>query len=239
MKNLKYSFFFIWSIAFLIITILGFVPSFILRPLFRDTSLPTYLIVHGVVMILWFGGYFYQSLLIARGKILNHKKQGIFWFVLAVILTLTNLYVLIAISGEAASGEVTYYNETRTAENTGLLIIGNVYLTLCSAALFLVAYVKRSTPKVHSRALFGACFFLLGPAFDRFIRPLGLMDINMFLHFSVSYIIPISLIIYDIRLYKKPRRITVIIMLLIILTIPFVFTAFNFGFHEYLIKLLG
>ncbi len=114
MKRPKFTFFFSWSIAFLLITIIGFVPTFLLRSVFRETSLPAYLIIHGVVMLIWFGGYFYQNLLVSTERTAQHRKLGMYLFLLAVLMSIANLNVVINISNEIVLGAPTYYGELRT-----------------------------------------------------------------------------------------------------------------------------
>jgi len=224
MKNSKSTFFFYWSIAFFLITIIGFIPTFLLRPLFRETSLPLYLIVHGIFMLFWFSGYFTQNLLVAKGKIVNHRKFGIYWFLLAVPMTIANFIVVLNISNEIVTGEPTYFGEIRTYENSGGFVIGNLFISIFSAILILIAYLKRLKPNAHRRAIFGASFLLLTPAFDRFVRPFGLPEI-----FQVvgSFIIPISLLVYDVLRNRKVHPMTALILAITFLMLPVLMSIMN------------
>lgn len=224
MKTLKFSFFFNWSIFFLLIMIIGFIPTFLLRPLFRESTLPLYLIIHGILMLLWFSGYFSQNLLIAQRKIINHQKWGLYWFILAILMTLGNLNVVLNLSSEIVSGELTYFKKVRTYENSGGFVIGNLYLSISSAILILLAYFKRFKPKAHKRALFGASFLLLTPAFDRFIRPFGLPEIFQYVG---SYFIPLALLGYDLFRTRKVHPMTTLILALTFLTLPLLTALIN------------
>lgn len=208
----------------MIITIVGFVPSFLLRPLFRDIPLPTYLIVHGIFMLLWFSGYFYQNLLIATNRVVNHMKFGIYWFLLAIIMTIANLNVVTHIASEIVTGTPTYFDKIRTYENSGGLVIGNLFISIFSSLLILIAYLKRKKPNAHRRAIFGASFLLLTPAFDRFVRPFGLPEIFQFVG---SYIIPISLIGYDIIRNRKLHPMTMLIIAITVMMIPLLMIILN------------
>lgn len=224
MKKIKFSFFFSWSIAFLIITIIGFIPSFLLRPFFRETSLPTYLIIHGILMLLWFSGYFYQNLLVATRRLVNHRKIGIYFFLFAILMSLGNLNVVLNIADEIINGEMTYYGVERTYENSGSLVIGNLFITIFSSIFIILAYLKRLKPNAHKRAIFGASFLLLTPAFDRFIRPFGLPEIFQFVG---SFIIPISLLAYEIIRNRKVHPMTVLILIVTLLMLPVLMTIIN------------
>ena len=208
----------------MIITIIGFIPSFLLRPLFRETPLPTYLIVHGIVMLIWFSVYFHQNLLIATNKVVNHMRFGFYWFLLAILMTIANLNVVTHIASEIVTGAPTYFGEFRSYENSGGLVIGNLFISIFSSLLILLAYLKRKKPNAHKRAIFGASFLLLTPAFDRFVRPFGLPEIFQFVG---SYIIPISLIGYDIMRNRKLHPMTLLIVVVTILMIPLLMIILN------------
>lgn len=224
MKKLRFTFFFNWSIAFLLITIIGFIPSFLLRPMFRETELPTYLILHGIVMLIWFSGYFFQNLLVAQRKVANHRKFGIYWFLLAIVMAFANYYVVMSITKEILSSSPTYYESIRTVENSGGLVVGNLFITIFSSIFILLAYLKRNKPNAHKRAIFGASFLLLTPAFDRFVRPFGLPEIFQFLG---SWIIPFSLLGYEIFRRKKVHPMTWLIMAITLLMVPALLAILN------------
>ncbi|MBN7815163.1 hypothetical protein [Algoriphagus pacificus] len=237
MKKLNFTFFFFWSIAFLLITIIGFIPTFLLRPIFRETSLPIYLIIHGVLMLFWFSGYFSQNLLIAKGDLVNHRKFGLYWFLLAILMAIGNLNVVLNISNEVVTGNPTYFGEIRTYENSGGFVIGNLFITIFSSILILIAYWKRLKPGAHKRAIFGASFLLVTPAFDRFIRPFGLPEIFQFLG---SFIIPISLLVYEIIRYRKVHPMTLLVLAIMFLMIPVLMTIMNNeGYIQSIIEFLG
>ncbi|MFH4968441.1 hypothetical protein V8G61_09580 [Gaetbulibacter sp. M240] len=237
MKKIKFTFFFSWSIAFLLITIIGFIPTFLMRPLFRESSLPIYLIVHGILMLIWFSGYFIQNLLVAKGKLLDHRNFGIFWFLLAILMALGNLNVVLNIANEVATGEPTYFGKVRTYENSGGLVIGNLYITVFSSMFILLAYLKRLKPKAHKRAIFGASFLLLTPAFDRFIRPFGLPEIFQYVG---SFIIPISLVVYEILRNRKIHPMTVLVLAVTALMIPVLMSIMNNDLYiKNIIEFLG
>ena len=232
MKKIKLSFFSYWSIAFLLITIIGFIPTFLLRPYFRETTLPIYLIFHGVIMLIWFVSYFYQNYLVATKKLINHQKIGTYLFLFAILMSIANLNVVLNIANEVVTGEPTYFGEIRTYQNSGGFVIGNLYITLFSSIFIVIAYLKRLKPKAHKRAIFGASFILLTPAFDRFVRPFGLPEIFQFVG---SFIIPISLLIYEIIRNRKIHPMTWLILAVTFLMVPVLMAINN---NESLMKII-
>ncbi|MCX2743821.1 hypothetical protein OO013_08090 [Mangrovivirga sp. M17] len=235
----KISFFFIMSIFFLIVLLLGFYQSFIFRPYFRDTHLPFYLITHGILLIIWFLVYFHQNYLVAKGKLISHQRNGKYWFVLAILITLANLNVLIFISKESILEQETYYYQVRTIENVSPLVIGNLYLTLSSVGFLFVAYFKRLKKHVHKRAIFAVSLIWLQPAWDRAIRPLKLNEIQEFLPFFIIYIIPVILIVYDYIKLKRIMTVSVAFLIVELLTIPIVFTLIDLGLAEKIVLGIG
>lgn len=230
MKKIKFSFFFSWSIAFLLITIIGFIPTFLLRPYFKETTLPFYLIFHGVIMLIWFVGYFSQNYLVATKKLINHQKIGFYLFLLAILMSIANLNVVLNIANEIVTSQPTYFGEVRTYENSGGFVIGNLYITISSSIFIIIAYLKRLKPNAHKRAIFGASYILLTPAFDRFVRPFGLPEIFQFVG---SYIIPLALLGYDIFKNRKVHPMTWLILAVTFLMIPILMAIIN---NESLLK---
>lgn len=221
----------------MIITIVGFIPTFLLRPFFRESSLPVYLILHGVLMLLWFGAYFLQNLWAVKGQMINHRKFGMYWFFLAILMAVGNLNVVIHIANEIVTGKPTYFDAVRTVENSGGFVVGNLFITICSSLLIAIAYWKRRKPNAHKRAILGASFFLLTPAFDRFVRPFGGPEIIQYLG---SYIIPISLVVFDIVRRKKVHPMTLLIVGLAFFMIPLLMAIqSNASFMTYIIEFIG
>lgn len=235
----KDTYFLVMSIILLLVTIIGFIPSFLLRPYFKETELPVYFVIHGVLLFAWFSAYFHQNYLLARGMVLNHKRNGRYWFILAIFMALANFYILYAVSRETMEGTTTYWEGIRTPKSAGLLVLGTGYLVLTSTALLIIAYLKRNKVQVHKRAVLGASVILLGPAFDRFLRPLSLDEIHPILPFILIDLFPISLIIYDIAKRKSVHWVTVLLALLMFLTLPFVFGLSSAGLGEALVEFLG
>lgn len=139
-------------------------------------------------------------------------------------MSLGNLNVVLNIADEIINGEMTYYGVERTYENSGSLVIGNLFITIFSSIFIILAYLKRLKPNAHKRAIFGASFLLLTPAFDRFIRPFGLPEIFQFVG---SFIIPISLLAYEIIRNRKVHPMTVLILIVTLLMLPVLMTIIN------------
>ncbi len=235
----KDSYFLVISAILLGVTIIGFIPSFLLRPYFKETGLPVYFVIHGILLFAWFTAYFHQNLLIFKGKVLNHQRNGRYWFILAILMMSANFYILYAVSRETMEGTTTYWEGVRTPKSAGLLVLGTGYLVLTSTVFLIIAYLKRYRIQVHKRAILGASVILLGPAFDRFLRPFSLDEIHPILPFTLINLFPISLIVYDLVKRKRLHWVTILLTLMMLLTLPFVFGLSSAGAGEAIVKFLG
>ena len=228
------------SAVLLVIAVIGFTPSFLLRPYFRDTSIPTYLFVHGTLLLAWFTAFFHQNYLIARGKVQSHRRNGILWFVLVLGIIAANLYVLRSISVEAVQNQVSYYDVVRTPENSAGLVVGNIFITLISSIMVLIGYLGRKKFQVHQRAMFAASVILVLPAFDRFMRPFDLESIHPLLNFIVlANLFPLALILHDLKTRRKPHPVTWIFTAVLVLMVPVLAAVIGAGWGAGVVRFLG
>lgn len=227
------------SVIFLIVISTGFFKSFFFRGSYYDTSLPGYLIIHGILLMSWYLVFFYQTMLVSKGKTINHKQLGPYFLLLIIMITLANLNVLISVASETVTGVITFHGEARNIQVTGGLVVGNMYLMTTSLILFAIAYFKREKPEIHKRAILGASVIMLGPAWDRFIHPVGLQQIHPLLKYIVINVFPVSMIIYDFAKRRKPYWITLLFFLFMVLTLPIIFALLGAGWGEKLTRLLG
>jgi uncharacterized membrane protein YozB (DUF420 family) len=70
----------------ILVVFVGFLRSYYLRPLFRDTSLGLLLHFHGAIMTLWFLLFIVQVSLVAKGRVRLHQRLGIAGAILAATL---------------------------------------------------------------------------------------------------------------------------------------------------------
>src|SRR5690242_3475988 len=86
------------SLVLLVIVGVGFARSFYLRNLLgvrHSTSLPAYIVVHGVVLTLWFLLFLCQTLLASAGRVQLHRSLGIAGVTLAAILFCLSMLVVV------------------------------------------------------------------------------------------------------------------------------------------------
>ncbi len=183
------------------VVLVGFTPSFILRPWFRETPLPFIFLVHGLFMLAWYAAFVHQAYLAAAARLLNHRRNGRIWLVLAAGIVLSSLGVFWQLIGDYRLGE-------RTLEGTSMLIIGNTVLLATIIAFLTVGYSFRNRPAIHKRAMYAASVTMLVPAFDRFGRLLGMEQLVAVFLTPVLFYGP--LIAYDVVKDRWPHLISVL-----------------------------
>ena len=77
MPRTRSKFFLILSVMSLVFVLIGFTQSFYLSSYFDLPDLPFHLILHGIVLTMWFSLAAVQPILIAKNKTHTHKKLGL------------------------------------------------------------------------------------------------------------------------------------------------------------------
>lgn len=194
------------AIAMLVVIALGFGRSFYLRPLYYDTALPDYLVMHGVAMTAWYLLFLVQATLVNVHRTDLHRKFGIAGMVVAAAVVVTAVYVdlnlvprRIALGGEHATPEGVAANAR--------FAIGSLSSVVTFALIVTVAVALRRNLATHKRLMFWAYVWSLGPAFTN-TRPLGeFLDplVAPYLPFFPADLIWLALLLaYD---WKTLRRI--------------------------------
>jgi hypothetical protein len=165
--------FFVWiAVAMLVVIALGFGKSFYLRPAFTDRPLPTYLVVHGLVMTAWYLLFLVQASLASIGRTDLHRRLGIAGVLLAVGVVVTATQAQLGfIPRWQAAGLIATPEDM--AFSVGFVLAGLVG-HIPFVALLALAVLLRRQAATHKRLMYWAVVWTLGPAFTN-NRPLGQM----------------------------------------------------------------
>lgn len=152
-------FFLAAHVALLVIVLLGFAPSFYLRPAFHHvTQLPAFLYAHGAVLTLWFSLTVVQAWLIRTRRPELHRRLGYAAAGYAVIVILFGTLANLRLSSEIGSPE----------DGDNIIVWGNFCTLVLYAACVSLAVVFRKRPEVHRRLVLLASMSIVGPALARF-----------------------------------------------------------------------
>jgi hypothetical protein len=163
--------FFVWiAIAMIAVILAAFSRSFYLRPMYTTEPLPSYLIVHGIVLSAWYVLFLVQAVLASGRRVRLHRRLGVAGVALA--------------AGVVVTGAMVHLNLIPRVQPMGVLddpaemsrAVDFVLAGLLSLLPFIVliglALLCRRRSDVHNRLIFWAMVWTLGPAFSN-TRPLA------------------------------------------------------------------
>jgi len=144
----------------MVIVAVGFAPSFYVPGMFGPEQaapgkpgLPSYIVVHGIALTLWYLLLFTQSLLIATKRVRIHRSLGMGGAALAAVLVPLSLLVII---------------RSVARSNLGALpVIGDLGILALFATLVTLGIHFRSKPDAHKRLMVIASIGLVAPAIAR------------------------------------------------------------------------
>lgn len=195
-RKVKRSAFFLVAAALMtLIVFLGFLPSFFLRPYFRETALPAYLIVHAVVMTAWQLLFLAQTVLVATRRTDLHRRLGLVGAGPAVAVIVVGVYATLAQPARLAEAGIVLPFPLED------LVVGNMFGFAFFAGLVATAIVRRRDTATHKRLMFWAGIVTMGPALTP-ARSLGEMIVPYFpMHFppeiALGWVAWIALLTHD------------------------------------------
>ena len=159
-RNFEHRFFITVAILFPLAVIIGFGPTYYLKPFFNTPDLPSLLVkFHGIVMTSWLALFFIQAYLISSKRIRVHMNLGLFSIALAIIVFFTGVFTGIAAAkrGSAPPG----FDPIRFM----IIPIGDMVVF---AILFTAAVIYRKKAADHKRLMLLTVLNFLPPALARF-----------------------------------------------------------------------
>jgi hypothetical protein len=159
-RNFEHRFFITVAVLFPLAVIIGFGPTFYLKPFFNTPDLPSMLVkFHGVVMTAWLALFFVQAYLISSKRIKVHMNLGLLSIAFAIIVFFTGTFTGIAAAkrGAAPPG----------FDPIPFMIIplGDMVIF---AILFTAAIIYRKKAADHKRLMLLTVLNFLPPALARF-----------------------------------------------------------------------
>jgi hypothetical protein len=196
---------------FLVLTFVGFSPTFYLRAL--PEPLPTHLLVHGVVNSAWVVLFLVQALLISTHHPRWHIALGGASVFLLILIIPVGFHVVLV---KVAAG-------LKTADEAGFNLTG---LTL-ACAFAGAGLVNRNRPFLHKRLMLFATLVLTVAAADRVSLVLGLEGVRIFR--KLLTVAPaIALVGYDIASLRRIPVLSLSLLALVWLFVWFVITDLVF-----------
>lgn len=187
--------------------LVGFAPSFYLRPLFTTRPLPVYLYVHGVVLTAWFVLVFVQTCLVAAHRTDLHRRLGIAGVFDAGLVVLLSVFVTIkAIARYIAAG-------VNPAE-IQFIVIGDLVSLAVFSTMIVTGVRMRRRPDWHKRIMMASCIIIIGPAIARLERVGLAVPVPV-----VLLLLLMALVLYDFISLRRLHRATLWSSLVIIVAL--------------------
>ncbi len=192
-------FFLAIAILFPIVVLVGFGPTYYLKPFFVSPPIPRLLVhLHGIAMIAWVILFFSQVYLIRSTQIRLHQRMGIASTVLASVILVLGLLTAVA---AAKYGSIS----TPPGANPLEFLIVPVFDMVVFAILFGAAYYYRRNAPNHKRLMLLTVINFLPAALARF--PFGLTDtFGPLWFFGVPDILTLGFVIVDTWRNKKLNK---------------------------------
>lgn len=193
----------------LVVAALGFGKSFYLRPMSEQAPLPTYLVVHGVVMTLWYLFFLSQAILAQRGSLAMHRRLGIAGVALAAGVVVTGASAHLGIVPRMqALGHLQSADDF--ALGVAFALEGLASLLPFIVLIALAVWLRRNSAS-HKRLMYWALAWTLGPALSN-TRPLGqFLDSLVVPHlpfFPFDLLWFAALLVYDWRTLGRIHPVT-------------------------------
>lgn len=162
------SFFLAIAILFPLVVLVGFAPTYYLKPLFNTPPIPRAVIhIHGFVMAVWVALFIAQVFFIRTTRIKVHQRLGLLSIVLAVVIFVTGLVTAIA---AAKYGSVSTPPGVKPLE---FLVVPFADMFVFAILFGAAVYYRRNAPN-HKRLMLLTVLNFLPPAIARF--PFGLTE---------------------------------------------------------------
>lgn len=187
------------SLLFLIISVVGFVPSY--QAMYNGTrKFPIHWIAHGhgVVMTTWLLVFIAQTLLAANGNLKFHRKLGIFSVGLGIVIWISMLV--------ASARPLIAFNPPVGHFLFDVLII-QIYGIVLFGLFFTWAILERKNGPMHKRLIFLSTVVLMQAGIDRM---LWLPGIHLALSVRFFYLdaLLVPLFIYDWIILNRIHKVT-------------------------------
>ncbi len=213
------NYFYYVNVLLLFIVLLGFAPSFYLRPLSEAKPLPFYLIVHGLSCTGWFVIIVIQSYLIRKKKVVRHSKLGNYFSLIAPILVASGYLVLfysIKLYHNQFTPVASGMEIPEQQSFTSLIITGDAIQLIIFSVFVFLGYKYRFKPEIHKRAMTIASIIICQQALVR----IGKMDMLMIgdkpgasggiYATLIPLLILLSILVYDKMKLTKVHRMTIV-----------------------------
>ena len=195
--SFEHRFFLTVAVAFPLITIIGFAPSYYFKTVLNSPPLPSLLVhVHGMVMSLWIILFAVQTYLITSKRIKLHITLGSFGVLLAGAVVVIGMMTAIAAAARGSAFPGYTPLQFFMVPAGGLVIF---------AMLFAAAIYYRKNAANHKRLMLLTVLGMLSPSVGRLPLPF-IPTLGSWWFFGIPDLITIALLIGDTHINGKVNK---------------------------------
>ncbi|GMG86502.1 hypothetical protein [Biformimicrobium ophioploci] len=183
-------FFFFASLSLLVFVVAAFGLKVIVHPERLARYEIPLVVLHGLIMVAWFGLFVLQARLVQAGSIRAHRRAGFAGIMLLILMV--------------ATGIPLSYQLGRA-----MLFVANCVMLLTFTALFVSAVIaaSRRNFEAHKRLMLMASLAVIGPAVGRVWQVLEIPEISSLLAIiAAKVLIPVS---YDLKTLGSLHKATI------------------------------
>jgi hypothetical protein len=199
-RDFERKFFFAVAVLFPLAVLIGFAPTFYLKPLFNTPPIPRVIVyIHAFVMTAWIALFITQVYLISAKKILVHRRLGLLGVVLGLGIIVSGLFTAIAATKYGAASAP----KDIPALEFMIVPFGDLVVF---AVLFGAAVYYRKAAATHKRLILLTVINFLPPALARY--PGGVMDkFGPLWFFGIPTVLTLFVLIGDTWKHRKLNKI--------------------------------
>lgn len=160
-------FFQLMSGLLLVLVLVGFTPTFYFAERYGAGRYPGYLVVHGLLLTLWFIALFVQSTLVAERGVRLHRRFGVLAALIGVAVVPAGFAAALGFPSRLVSAEGAV---PAVVDRLGTVVWGNVGMLVAFSLLLAAALAMRRRRGWHRRLMLASGISLTGPAFARIAR---------------------------------------------------------------------
>ena len=193
----------------LAVNVVGFAPSYFLKPLVESPVLPLRTHLHGVLFTSWLVLFVVQTTLVARGDVRLHRKLGVAGAVLAGLMVASGLTILYFRALE-------YTGTPGSMAGTATVVWGNLALLALFSGFVATGIAMRRSPDVHKRLMLLASLSMMPQSLGRIGRSTVFQSSGLPLPgeivVAVGGLVALmgAMVLHDLVVDGRPHRVTLV-----------------------------
>jgi hypothetical protein len=195
-RRLDHRFFAAMAVAILLAVVVGFTPSYYLRPRFTPSALPLFLHVHGLVFSSWVAFLLLQTGLVLTGRTKLHRSMGWAGAALAVLMVPVGVTSgILSMRAQVDAGNV----------EPALVFLATPILSMVVFAILAASAIAlRRQTDVHKRLILLATISLLDAPIARW--PFGFLQTSPWAFYVVADLFIVVPVAYDLATRGSVHR---------------------------------